>query len=144
VVIVEGSSMEPSLHDGDRVLAHRRPPQPIARGDVIVVERPDGYHQWNGEPPARLHRSRGWMIKRVAAAPGDAVPDGIPVSDRVVPPRRFVLLGDNGAKSYDSRLVGYFPAERILGVFVRRMSRHDDKRRSLARIESRHLVHTLT
>jgi signal peptidase I len=34
-----------------------------------------------------------------------------------------VLLGDNPVRSNDSRQMGYFPAERVLGVVVRRMTR---------------------
>jgi hypothetical protein len=33
-----------------------------------------------------------------------------------------VLLGDNPDWSNDSRQMGYFPAERLLGVVVRRIS----------------------
>ena len=39
----------------------------------------------------------------------------------VVPPDLLVLFGDNAAASYDSRQVGYFPADRLLGVAVRRL-----------------------
>jgi len=62
----------------------------------------------------------------LVAVPGDPIPrDRVPalagVSEGCVPPGKLVLLGDNPANSYDSRRAGYFPAERVLGVVVRRM-----------------------
>lgn len=68
------------------------------------------------------------MIKRVAAVPGDPVPrDEVPaladVPEACVLPGKLVLLGDNPDVSYDSRRAGYFPAERVLGVVVRSLSR---------------------
>jgi signal peptidase I len=61
------------------------------------------------------------MIKRVGAVAGEPVPEGIPVPDAVVPEGKLVLLGDNAEISFDSRIVGYFPAELLLGGVVRRM-----------------------
>jgi signal peptidase I len=130
--------MQPAYHDGDRVLI-RRVVTPQA-GDVIVVERPgplppgsqgavavpgDG---WCGPPVSSAARAaavheRQWLIKRVAAAPGDPVPRRtVPAlahtADRRVPPGQLVLLGDNAAGSFDSRQLGSFPADRVLGVVI--------------------------
>jgi signal peptidase I len=68
------------------------------------------------------------MIKRVSAVPGDPVPrDWAPVLARVrgerVPPGRLILLGDNKETSFDSRQVGYFPVERVLGAVLRSLAR---------------------
>lgn len=111
LVTVQGTSMEPTLHPGDRVLVHRRPLSRVRRGDVVVIE----------PPHARL---RGWHIKRVLALPGDPVPAGIPAPAGVrrVPPDALVVLGD-GAVSSDSRQHGFFAATDLLGVMVRRWSR---------------------
>jgi signal peptidase I len=119
VITVEGPSMEPTFHHGDRVAVRRT--FTVATGDVVVIERPDFY----GAPVrvrGRIQDGR-WMIKRVGAVAGDPVPDGIPVSDAVVPDGKLVLLGDNAGSSFDSRVAGYFPAEHVLGGVVRRMSR---------------------
>src|SRR6266545_1800605 len=75
-----------------------------------------------------------WMIKRVAALPGDPVPrQAVPMlagrPEDAVPPAMLVLLGDNGSASYDSRQVGYFPADRLLGVAVRKLPPVRDQRR---------------
>ncbi|MFC6063984.1 S26 family signal peptidase [Streptomyces ochraceiscleroticus] len=76
------------------------------------------------EAGAGTLRRRDWMIKRVAAIPGDPVPrDRVAALTEVpgdqVPPNELVLLGDNQDVSFDSRCVGYFPAERVLGTMVR-------------------------
>ncbi|BAU81462.1 signal peptidase I [Streptomyces laurentii] len=111
VVTVRGESMRPAYRDGDRLLVRRGPGRP-RRGDVVVLV-----------PPGARH-SRHWIVKRVAAAPGDRVPRGdVPaltaVPEAHVPPGRLVLLGDNPPASIDSRQVGYFPADTLLGVVLR-------------------------
>ncbi|MFG3552364.1 S26 family signal peptidase [Streptomyces sp. NPDC047725] len=117
VVTVRGTSMEPAYRDGDRALA-RRGVTP-ARGDVVVAARPAFTHGAEG-PETRAEfpaHNEMWLIKRVAAIPGDLVPGGW------VPPGQLVLLGDNPANSLDSRQVGYFPADALLGVVLRRLPR---------------------
>ncbi|MFF4480713.1 S26 family signal peptidase [Streptomyces melanosporofaciens] len=120
---VSGRSMEPAYHDGDSVLVRRgRTP---GRGAAVVVERPPYQAPWPDPPvprtaPAHRIYARQWFIKRVAAVPGDPVPrSGLPAlgdtPDRTVPEGMLILLGDNSEQSYDSRQVGYFPAERVLG-----------------------------
>jgi signal peptidase I len=122
VVNVRGSSMWPAYGDGDRVLVRRgttaRP------GQVVVLERPDG-HGWvlppvppDAGPDAVAGRE--WMIKRVVAVDGDPVPHGLgPALTKDlhgrVPAGQVVVLGDNLAHSWDSRIIGYVPAYRLLG-----------------------------
>jgi signal peptidase I len=104
-VTVRGMSMEPTYRDGDRVLVRRG--GALTPGQVVVLEE-----------------SGGWLIKRVAAVPGDPVPrDRVPALAEVredrVPEGKLVLLGDNQDVSMDSREVGYFPVERVLGAVSR-------------------------
>jgi signal peptidase I len=137
VVTVRGPSMQPAYFDGDRVLV-RRGRLPVV-GEVAVVEQPvdpgpsatgpGPRAGWAAEPVAAAAgtaamRERRWMIKRVAAGPGDPVPrePGSVLTgsaDDRVPPGRLVLVGDNRGVSLDSRRLGYFPVERILGSVVR-------------------------
>lgn len=119
VITVEGPSMEPTFHHGDRVAVRRTPPFTVSSGDVVVIEQLDVDR---ARTQGRIE-DRRWMIKRVGAMSGEPVPAGIPVPDAVVPEGQLVLLGDNARSSYDSRIAGYFPAERLLGGVVRRMSR---------------------
>lgn len=108
VVTVVGSSMEPTLLPGDRVLVRRHRRAPVGVGDVLVFHEPDGQR----------------AIKRVAAVAGDAVPDSVrPVTGGtdVVPSEMLVLLGD-GIRSGDSRQWGFIPADRTLGVMIRKLS----------------------
>ncbi|MYT11109.1 signal peptidase I [Streptomyces sp. SceaMP-e96] len=129
VVTVRGVSMAPAYRDGDRVLV-RRTARPT-RGQVLVVERPAVHTRWPSRPlpagaGARAVGRRQWLIKRLAALPGDPVPEPMlstsPLA-RPGPPRvpagSLVLLGDNPQHSVDSRHFGFYPADRVLGTVVR-------------------------
>jgi signal peptidase I len=129
VVVVDGQSMTPAYHPGDRVLVARaRLGRRVRPGRVVVVEEPDREHGWDRLPPpdGRVD-GRRWYIKRVVAVPGDPVPAqvagavGASSADARVPDGRIVVLGDN-ADSEDSRTLGYFPLDRVLGVVVRRLT----------------------
>lgn len=126
VITVDGDSMWPELVPGDRVLVRRGGAGRLRRGQVVVVEQPD-------EASSRAQGSRAslasgsWIVKRIAAAPGDPVPDacafavaGLPGGP--VPDGKLVLLGDNPESSHDSRQFGYIPAGRVLGVVLHRMA----------------------
>jgi signal peptidase I len=120
-VTVSGSSMQPTYRDGERVVARRGAPPRV--GQVVVVEEPSVDGGWARSPmpphaPARAVAARRWMIKRVVAVAGDRTPPAGRLPGGVVPPGALVLLGDNRRGSFDSRHVGYFPAERVLGVVV--------------------------
>jgi signal peptidase I len=124
VVTVDGPSMLPTLADGDRLLVRRARLADLAVGQIVVFERPHEDVSWSSELP-RWPPARGdWMIKRVAAVPGDFVPPGIPAQataghNSVVPVGQLVVLGDNHFSSYDSRSMGFIPADRLLGVVLR-------------------------
>ncbi|MEU6424343.1 S26 family signal peptidase [Microbispora sp. NPDC046973] len=119
VVEVSGTSMRPSFRTGDRVLVRRVASHGVRVGEVVVVEA----------PRPRNHRQRPehmWHIKRVAAVGGDPVP--APVADAPalrhadrVPAGHLVVLGDDPRSSLDSRQRGFVPADRVLGVVLRRL-----------------------
>jgi len=110
---IDGSSMEPSLHDGEYVIVNRvlyrlQPPQ---RGDVIVFQ----------------HEGSREFIKRVIGLPGDTVavqgghvlingvalkepyiaqPNAYTMEPRKIGPNEYFVLGDNRNNSSDSHTWG--------------------------------------
>jgi signal peptidase I len=128
VFSIPSVSMRPTLERGDRVLVCEicGVVDDLDRGDVIVFEGPDGQD----------------YIKRVAGLPGDvvelhegtlfvngeaidepylaAIEDATPYGPTRVPDGMLFVLGDNRARSGDSRYdppagVGLVPVDRVVG-----------------------------
>lgn len=104
--VVAGSSMLPTLADGDRVVVVRlsyrvRPP---AVGEIALVRGP-------GDEP---------IVKRVAraASPADRRGPRRPFEDEAPFEEGWIVLGDNAAASTDSRVFGPVPRSRFLGRVV--------------------------
>ncbi|WP_449063209.1 S26 family signal peptidase [Planomonospora algeriensis] len=147
VTEVLGTSMHPTHRHGDRVLVRRLPAGRLRPGDVVVAdvaidrERLTAFAAGEVAPwerhdpharPARVGgrhgadpRPRGpvlrRVVKRVAAVPGDPVPASVPrrPGEVSVPEGFLVLLGDNPARSLDSRHLGRIPAAGVIGRVVR-------------------------
>src|SRR5262245_65119969 len=123
-------SMFPTYLAGDRVLVRRTRIGQLRVGQVVVFELPDESGGWTADRRPYAARD-GWMIKRVAALPGDGWPDSaLPAGSPCeapdyarVPVGRLVVTGDNAAVSRDSRTFGYVPADRLLGVVIRQLAR---------------------
>ncbi len=112
VVTVSGTSMLPAYRPGDLLTIRRIPASAIRPGDVVILHADSpGRHQPVTAP---------WIIKRVAAVPGDPVAPGtLPYGHQAtVPPGQLILLGDNLAHSIDSRQHGYFPASNVIGRVI--------------------------
>ncbi|WP_086662437.1 S26 family signal peptidase [Lentzea kentuckyensis] len=110
VVTVHGVSMEPTYRSGDRLLVRRAGLNRVRAGQVVVV-RVDG--------AAPDDPTGGRMVKRAVAVPGDPVPPQIPVPGPRVPVDSLLVLGDNPARSNDSRRLGYLTADALIGVVLR-------------------------
>lgn len=111
-VVVSGTSMTPTLKNGQRVLVSHAYwlVGPIQHGDIVVVKdnNPDGY-----------------MIKRVFKMGGEEVdyynyPRNYSMANGsyVVPKGTLFLLGDNRMNSEDSRSIGPVPVSYVLGKVV--------------------------
>lgn len=119
IVKVNGTSMEPSLSPGQKVLA-RRGRNKLRRGDVLIIRIPLA-HRFPAQMPPRV-ASDEWLIKRLVALEGDEMPPSVPIAGtRLVPEGMIVVLGD-AAISLDSETWGCIPAERVVGVMLRRLS----------------------
>lgn len=120
---VDGSSMEPTLHNGQLILVNRlayKLGEP-ERGDVIVFYFPRDPEQE--------------YIKRLIGKPGDTVSiqngqvlvNDLPLSEPyisaspmyqgewVIPEGQYFVLGDNRNNSSDSHQWGMVPAEYVIG-----------------------------
>ncbi len=94
VVDVAGESMEPTLRSGDVLLARRVSPERITPGQIVVARR-------------HYAGALGFDVKRVAG----------------VTAHGLYLLGDNHHSSKDSRSVGLYNRDTVLGVVITRLRR---------------------
>jgi signal peptidase I len=127
LVHVTGESMAPTLREGDRLLVRRVGVDAVPCNALVVFALPAlgprGTVQWPETSPG----GRRWMVKRATGIPGDALPEDYAgpvdddVRDRVVPPGKLFVLGDNPAVSTDSRRIGCVPASHLLGTVIRRI-----------------------
>ncbi|MEV7012554.1 S26 family signal peptidase [Streptosporangium sp. NPDC051022] len=134
VVTVRGRSMEPTFHDGDRILVRRG--GNLAHGKIVVAERHTPFWRERkgdcrayssmpigGEDATTKIGDREWIIKRIAALSGDTFSrqvhhESSELSSSIVPHGMLVLLGDNPEVSIDSRQLGYFSSDRVLGTVI--------------------------
>lgn len=133
---VVGASMENTFHTGDYILTSKisyklAPPK---RGEIVVFKSPgnpdiDYIKRIIGLPGDHILitgsqvRVNGQLLNetyigsQTAAMPGGFIQDGVEV---VVPPDHLFVMGDNRARSSDSREFGFIPLNDIIGkVFFR-------------------------
>jgi signal peptidase I len=117
-VVVRGVSMAPTYTPGDELLLDRRARGGPRRGVVVVIRM---RHDGPGEVVAPgVAAGEQLVLKRVIAVAGDPVPEDVP-GEGAVPPGQIVLRGD-GRHSLDSRIWGCVPADRVVGVVLRKLS----------------------
>ena len=101
---VDGHSMDPTLHNRDRLavsLAAYWFSEPQL-GDVVIVA-------YDGDNSVRF-------VKRIAGVPGDLVTVGD--AKVTVEPGHYYVLGDNRMHSTDSRAYGTVGREQIIGKVI--------------------------
>ena len=123
VSIVKGNSMEPCLHDGDRLVVDRVSYNManVQRGDVVVLRYPknpavDFVKRIVAVPGDRVAMHHGVLL--VNGNPADdygCIPDIETLPELQVPSGEFFVLGDNRPISCDSREFGLVPADLLKG-----------------------------
>jgi signal peptidase I len=123
-VLVTGSSMEPTVHDGDVVVVLRTADRvaELRRGDLVVLRDPAGamaVKRVVGLPDDRVAMLDAYLtVDGVAVdepyVDHDAI-DGTYLPQVTVPDGAVWVLGDDRARSVDSRLYGPVAERDLVG-----------------------------
>ena len=125
VSVVRGHSMEPCLHDGDRLVVDRVGPSLLGlhRFDVVVLANPrdnsvDYVKRIAGLPGDRIaiHSGKLWIDDHAVAEDFAPIADHAELPTLVVPDGHVFVLGDNRPISCDSREFGLVPLELLRGT----------------------------
>jgi len=124
ISVVRGHSMQPSLEDGDRLIVDRLAYEwaDVERFDVVVLRYPndtsvDFVKRVVGLPGDRVSiRNGALIVNGVEVAQGfGPVRDSSAMSERVIPPGHYFVLGDNRPISCDSREFGFVARDLLKG-----------------------------
>jgi signal peptidase I len=132
-VVVEGTSMDPNLHEGERLLVNKLVYYKIKsvswghleRGDIIVFWYP------NNPDQSYVKRLIGYPKDRIEGKNGRVIVNGMELSEpyllgtnnmsmrnvaeKIVPDHHYFVMGDNRDNSSDSRDWGFVPEKYIYG-----------------------------
>ncbi|CAB3392618.1 MAG: signal peptidase I [Kyrpidia sp.] len=126
IFVVDGESMEPTLHNEERLIVDKlvydfHPPQ---YGDVVIFRYPgdpsqDFVKRVIGLPGDRIEIRDGVVYRngQPLSEPYIAAPPRAPYGPVVVPPGHLFVMGDNRNHSKDSRdpTVGMVPDANVIG-----------------------------
>lgn len=123
VSVVKGNSMEPCLHDGDRLVVDRVSYNlgDVTRGDVVVLRYPrnpslDFVKRIVGLPGDRIAMREGTLLVNGQSADDyGCIHDRQELLEHTVPPGHVFVLGDNRPISCDSREFGLVPLDLLKG-----------------------------
>jgi signal peptidase I len=122
--VVRGSSMAPSIHDGDRILIDPLSAllQGVRRGDIVVLKYPldpsvDYIKRVIGLPGDEVLIEAGevWVNGLRLEEPYVGAPDPFCSLRTQVKPAHYFVLGDNRQRSCDSREFGQVPQDYVRG-----------------------------
>ena len=128
VYVIRGSSMAPTLNDGDTAFVNmliQRMGQ-LERGEIVLVR--DGFEDYAtkriiGLPGERIDILQGRVHINGRLLPETYLPrETITASRRTtffLGPQDYFVLGDNRPDSYDSRTYGPVPRKAIMGSYSR-------------------------
>lgn len=103
---VKGSSMEPTLHEGDRYFVVKSPlVKEYEKGDIVFLHLPG---------------SKKMIMKRIVAIPGDRVVLNSKKSI-ILKEDEVFLMGDNRGDSFDSRDFGPVKEKELKGKFIKKI-----------------------
>lgn len=118
---VDGESMQPNFCDNDTVVISYN--SSIERNDILIIKYDDHF-----------------IIKKVVGLPGDKLvvnetgvyindvliesylPSGSVDYDIIIPDNNYYALGDNRLHSLDSRIIGIFTEDKILGEVIYKLT----------------------
>lgn len=130
LVVVEGQSMFPTLHEQDRVLAFRYwPKRWLKKGQIVIIQSKGKAGDWplTTDPGNLIAPKTTHYIKRLIALEGETYRTahaGNMHENReikrewTIPPGHCFACGDNLDASFDSRQFGPVPFEKIWGVML--------------------------
>lgn len=135
LVGVEGPSMQPTLHNGDKLVVSSIPYNP-KNGDVVIITQPNVYN----EPIVKRVIATEGQIVNIDFEKGEVMVDGVVLDEPYinmkttryydvafpvkVPEGCIFVLGDNRSHSTDSRSssIGFIKKEYVLGKVLGRIS----------------------